>query len=426
MLEGDIVQLADKQIVAAPSYVSYTGPCLLPSLQPVRHCLHPFLSSRDAARLMQASCSLTASLLSEYRFVDRVFFDQIHDVTAVQHSLAFYARYRLRITQMRLPYSWTDVTIDGDSGRSTLPASLIALSLGQEILDELRDTLLYTPGRDSEDRADSAGDGCERERECCRWWEDYYDFAWSGFEYGCIEGAFNQPIPPGALPHGLRFLQFCSCFEQPLQTGSIPDTVEVLHFGFGFNQPLLPGHLPASLTHLHLGSCYQQPLLPGVLPAGLKQLHVGEEYNQPLQPGVLPAQLAALDLGYMFDQPLCPGVIPSSVRHLRLSDRFHQPLQPDSIPDGVIHLILSDHFEQQSPRVFPDSIHQLVLGRRFNEPLQAGSIPDTVTALVFGEQFDQPLQAASYPRSSLISISATATISRCCRAYCRPVYGICT
>ena len=28
------------------------GPCLLPSLQPVRHCFHPFLSDTDAARLM--------------------------------------------------------------------------------------------------------------------------------------------------------------------------------------------------------------------------------------------------------------------------------------------------------------------------------------------------------------------------------------
>ena len=38
-------------------------PCMLHSLQPIRHCLHTFLSARDAFCLMRAGRSTTAALL---------------------------------------------------------------------------------------------------------------------------------------------------------------------------------------------------------------------------------------------------------------------------------------------------------------------------------------------------------------------------
>lgn len=55
--------------------MAYTQPCLLPLLQTVRHCLHPLLNSEHAAaaRLMRVSRSITAALLSDYQFVERVF-----------------------------------------------------------------------------------------------------------------------------------------------------------------------------------------------------------------------------------------------------------------------------------------------------------------------------------------------------------------
>ena len=55
-------------------FTTYTGPCLLPFLQPVRLCLHGFVSSGDdAARFMQASRFITASVLAGYAFLDHAF-----------------------------------------------------------------------------------------------------------------------------------------------------------------------------------------------------------------------------------------------------------------------------------------------------------------------------------------------------------------
>ena len=79
------------------------------------------------------------------------------------------------------------------------------------------------------------------------------DSRWNVFRFDNSCGGFDLPIPPGALPHGLRLLQLNKAFNQPLSAGSIPDTVEVLQFGELFNQPLAVTHLPASLTHLVLG-----------------------------------------------------------------------------------------------------------------------------------------------------------------------------
>ena len=51
------------------------------------------------------------------------------------------------------------------------------------------------------------------------------------WQHGISIAHFDHPLPPGALPRGLRFLHFGSRYNQPLQVGSIPDTVEVLQFG---------------------------------------------------------------------------------------------------------------------------------------------------------------------------------------------------
>ena len=54
----------------------------------------------------------------------------------VRCSLAFYASCGVRITRMCLPEAWNEALVDSESGLSVLPASLLALSLGQIDTDE--------------------------------------------------------------------------------------------------------------------------------------------------------------------------------------------------------------------------------------------------------------------------------------------------
>ena len=293
---------------------TYTGPCLFPLLHPVRLCLHRFLDASDVLRFMQASHSTTVSLLADYTFVDHVSTFHSHTVAETKRSIALFARYRMRILRMCLPASWKEGLIDSETGQSCLPPSLVALSLGQDsVLEEHRidrRSVVYAPfdGSDqqwSEDewqygeeerQLERRIESWERDNECNTW----SNKLWNVFEYASRRGYFNRPLPPGALPRGLRYVEFNYDFNQPLQVGSIPDTVEVIKFGRDFDQPLEVGHLPASLTHLVFGRDYDQPLRPGVLPVGLRRLHLGS-YNQPLESGVLPAQLRGLHLGYAYE-----------------------------------------------------------------------------------------------------------------------------
>ena len=384
-----------------------TALCLLPLLQPVRHCLHRFLSAEDAARLMQTSRCTAAALLSGYAFVDHAFLFNRRSVADVKRCLALCARFHTRIQHMCLPRDWNEPLVDASTGRPVLPPSLLALVLGQNSTEDERRPVAYVPSNESID---------DEESEQCH--EVSYrrvrphgapmlrSWPWDVLRYsGCV-GRFGQPIPPGALPHGLRFLQFNDTYDQPLQDGSIPSTVEVLQLSWRFNQPLQVGHLPASLTHLVLGFRYEQPLLPGQLPAGLLRLHLGG-FNYPLQPGILPPLLLQLSFGQAYNQPLRPGVIPASVVRLRLSERFDQPLQMGSIPEGVVHLNLGWCFDQPLLRgALPSSLRELVIGHEFNQPLQPGSLPDGLEVLVFSKRavFRQPLLPGVIP-ASVIAIS---------------------
>ena len=80
---------------------------------------------------------------------------------------------------------------------------------------------------EEEEEAEVENDECHRRTQTvpdnAHWFVDS--------TYGCCDSQFNLPIPPGALPLGLRILRFDHIFDQPLQVGSIPDTVEVLQFG---------------------------------------------------------------------------------------------------------------------------------------------------------------------------------------------------
>ena len=391
----------------------YTSACLFPLLQPVRYCLHSFLSTKDAVRLMRASRSTTASLLSDYAALDHIF--KFTSAANARRSIAFHGSYHIRILRMCLPADWTEPLVDSESGRSLLPASLVALMLGLDHSVFLLNSVVYVDQDSNRSRREVQWDGKEEEKQLNerleRWQEMNCCDMWEALGYGLSMGAFNQPIPPGALPHGLRFLQFSALFNQPLQVGSIPDTVEVLQFGRAFNQPLAVGHLPASLTQLIFGSNYNQPLLPGVLPPALQLLHLGMKYNHSVQSGTLPAQLQGLSMGWDYNQPILPGVIPASVTHLRLSRFYNAPLQSGSIPHGVVHLSLGgDRFNHPiPPGVLPASLRELVISRQYNQVLQPGSLPDGLKLLAFDQHscFGHALQPGVVP-ASVVAISMGA------------------
>ena len=390
----------------------HLGPCLLPLLQPVRHCLHGFLSAATAARLMEASRSLTVSLLAGYSFVDHVFTYDNQTAADVKRSIALYTRYRMRIVRMSLPRRWKgEPLVDSESGRSWLPASLEALALGPEKSDGKRRSMVYVTSCYC-----SHQHHVEDERQCTRQfirlvraWQSANGSSgteWDAATYDICRGAFNQPIPPGALPRGLRFLQFNGHFNQPLQVGSIPDTVEALQFCRNFNQPLEVGHLPASLTSLTFGRHFNRSLQPGVLPAGLRSLHFGYVFDQRLQAGMLPTQLQHLSLDWGYEQPMDPGVIPPSVTHLRLRSVRYR-LESGSIPHGVVYLDLGWSYDTPLlPGVLPTSLRVLVISNKFDRPLPHGSLPDGLEVLAFHSRasFQQPLQPGVIP-ATVVAVS---------------------
>ena len=377
---------------------------------------------------MQASRATTTALLTDYDFSDHTF--TFHTVAALQHSLSFYGRRHMRILCMCLPEEWKEPLVNSMSGRSVLPASLVALTLGSVDRSAARYAAvlrrLSGEGMSEQNRAVRRG---ETEFYCRIELIDADDEESDYKSWESFDGQFHQPIPPGALPNGLRVLRLNG--DQPLQAGSIPATVELLQFGEAFTQPLEAGHLPVSLTQLDLGLMYRRPLLPGVLPAGLQRLHLGETYNQPLQPGTLPAELRALHLGGRYNhmllsgtlppqlkelhlgdgykQPIGPDVIPPSVTRLRLSRCFNQPLQPGCIPQGVVYLHLGFWFTRPLlPGVLPTSLRELVISFSYDQPLLAGGLPDELEVLAFHPKsnFQHTLQPGVIPASvSVVGLS---------------------
>ena len=401
---------ADKDVLSSPPYI---GLCLLPLLQPIRLCLLSWLKAEDAARLMQASRSLTVALLSGYTFVDHVF--TFHTAADVKRSLTLYTRYHMRILRIRLSDRWKEPLVDSESGRPLLPASLLALAIGSQSKYEKRLTLAEAAFNGSDQQRTEEAYDTQAEGEDSEFYrrirpvhvERYTNAAWNVHEYGDSVGVFNQLMPPGALPHALRFLQLNDRFDQPLQAGSIPDTVEVLQLGWEFDQPLEEGHLPASLTHLVFGQDYNQPLLTSVLPASLRRLHLGSYYDQPIPPGVLPSSLQQLFLGVMYNRPILPGTIPTSVTHLRLSNCLKYPLQFGSIPHGVVHLNLGRLLDHPLlPGLLPTSLRELAVSEDFDQMLQPGSLPDGLEVLAFHpmSKFTYPLQPGVIP-ATVVAVS---------------------
>ena len=387
-------------------------PCLLPLLQPVRHCLQPHLDDRSAAVLLQTSHATASSLLCGYSFVDHVFACHSQSVQAARRSFALFARYHMRILRLSFSRDWNESLVDSETGQSILPLSLLALTLGQDfgystvanasfgVLNETGQSLK----EDVREARDEDGEIEFSRRIQSVSLDRHNDTAWNVHAYGESSGAFNQRIPPSALPPGLRFLQFSSDYNHTLQQGSIPDSVQVLQFGRDFNQPLSAGHLPSSLTHLVFGDKYNTRLPPGVLPAGLLRLRLGVSYTPILEPGTLPSQLQQLAISDHHYHPLRSGVVPSSVTHLRLGWFCHSPLQ-GSLPHGLVHLNLGDWFSQQLlPGLLPTSLRELIIGESHNQPLLPGSLPDGLEVLAFHPraEFSHTIEPGVIPASVVV------------------------
>ena len=359
---------------------------------------------------MWAGRSITAALLSEYAFVDHVFsyIDDECTTDQIKRSLAFYARYGMRILRVCLPCKWNEPLLDAETGRSVLPASLIALTIGgvddtAEDLDhrEERRCVAFAEfvdggGWRGREEAEVWGDGDEQIERCVRQWEEEEDdscYTWDLFEYASCIGHFNQLIPPGALPASLRYLQLGNAFDQPLEVGSIPDSVELLQFNSTLAEPLEAGHLPASLTHFVFHGHYNHPLQPGALSAGLRRVYLSSGFDDPLLPGVLPSQLRALHLGHNYDHPLPPGAIPATVTHLRLSNRFNQPLQVGSIPHGVSIFTSAIISNTHCCQAHCPPLSVSLLSATVQPALLPGALPDGLQLLAFPtDSLCQPLR----------------------------------
>ena len=86
------------------------------------------------------------------RYFKDVFAFDSYSVADTKPYLALYARCHMHITRICLPNHWNETLIDSESGRSVLPASLIALSLSYDFVRNKRRSIVYGAFAVSESR----------------------------------------------------------------------------------------------------------------------------------------------------------------------------------------------------------------------------------------------------------------------------------
>ena len=359
---------------------------------------------------MRVGRTFVLSLLAGYCFRQHVF--RPESPSSLSSMRALYEQWGMRITRLCLPERWYDYhvpLIDEASGASLLPSSLEALALGHVSLREEAESMfahLGTLASTGHLRADEAEPiGSTNGYKWLRRVET--QSSWRMKPYSKAEGGYPlKPIPPGAIPQGVRFLQLAEHYNRPLLPGAIPATVRFLQCGHSFNQPPEEGALPEGLTHLILGDRYAVELPSGGLPSSLQRLRLGG-YDQPLQPHHLPPRLERLDMGVRYNQPLPPGVLPPTLTHVRLSDRFNQRSVKGSIPRSVVHLSMGRAFNFPLPAgVLPSALHELLLSDGFRHPLEPGSLPNQLRLLRMPAGYAQTLHSSLWP-STLQAIDLT-------------------
>ena len=358
-------------------------------LFPVRHALHRFLNNNDAARLLSLHRHLSLSLLNGFTFSTHMF---TFPLSAL--GVELYMRSGVRIARMSLDQHFNGPLVDAATGRSLLPSSLEELLLGHQppgrSLDRNRAIAIREVGESKEGDL-SLANLVERGNR----WETWLPSQ--------CHSAFNQPLSPSSLPHGLRQLRFSVQYDQPIRRGVLPASVTSLHLGSSFNQWLSSGVLPSSLKYLSLSTEFNCPLRPHVIPPSVEYLDMGWTFNHPLQPHSLPPGLIWLSMGWYIDQPLPPGFLPSSLTHLRLSRRFNCPLEVGSIPEGIRYLDMNGSFDCfLGPGLLPSSLRHLQLSLKFRQPLVAGSLPHGLEALIFPFRYRHPLEAGLIPSTVLL------------------------
>ena len=361
------------------------------SLAPICSVFQAFLTDGDAARLLRVSRGACA-LLRHFTFRAHAF--QPSTSLQLRRCLALYDRLGLCITRLCLPCDFNEPLLDGSTGRPLLPASLVALALGQAEPDDWATSMMADMSRllslDSEDEggrqqqqpADAEGEyeGLLRRVDART--------SWRLRPYCAVYSDYSLAIPPGALPAGLRCLQLNDWHEPALQEGSIPASVTVLQAGRRYTQRL--SLLGPSITTLLLDDIGSRALSPGELSPSLRWLHVGH-CSPALQVGSLPPRLKGLDLRLpKHHAPIRAGVIPRSVTHLRF-DGFQQPLQQGLLPDGLQHLHLGSTFDYPiPPHALPTSLRELILSDGYRQPLLPGSLPDGLQLLQLPRRWYRP------------------------------------
>ena len=155
-------------------------------------------------------------------------------------AVALYGRFDMRVLRISLSKVWNEPLLDSKMGESVLPAPLLAPSLGEaygavtrrrtaantpldgswtEVSDELR--LAHTAHVWTGDESDRYRCVAPRVNTVARGVDHFGDVP----QWDECDGAFDRPLPAGALPHGLLFLQLTWRHDKPPEVGSIPDTV---------------------------------------------------------------------------------------------------------------------------------------------------------------------------------------------------------
>ena len=161
-------------------------------------------------------------------------------------------------------------------------------------------------------------------------------------------------ILPGALPIGLREIEFHCNTLLPLRSHGFPNSVIKLTLGGDFNQRMSDFELPPNLQELAFGDYFNQNLLPGILPETLTCLHLGREFNTELKVGSLPTKLQILTFGptyscryNRFNQKLIRHVIPVSVCVLDLGLAYRFPLTRGVLSCDLQRLYLGEKYPEQ-------------------------------------------------------------------------------
>ena len=370
---------------------------LLDALIPLRQMLQAFLTDGDAARVWRVGRSAAISLLYGFTFT-RHLFRFVGDgrrCTALRERVALLERYGLRMTRIQLEGDLGICSLlDGATGRSLLPSSLLALSCGHDEDDDAwGEELLARPVDDQQLRQRKAWDDLNLHPSSADWipaWHGWYRRVCGQSQSMSSHPAQTlTPLLPAELPSSLRVLQL---YDRALQPGSLPPSLTALQAS-GNVRPLSAAVLPDTLTYLDL-SRWVGDLEPGMLPPSLRTL-LAPELGSELQLGMLPPNLTALTMMSPCSHVVPQHVMPSSLRFLRLRS-FDQSFAPGALPHALEYLDLGQYLWGLTIGVLPSSLRVLCFCGYWHQ-LRAGVIPEGVIAIDLAEHTGELLESSCFP-----------------------------